>query len=93
MGDGSASQEESVKIQDKGRAIKVTSEEDDVDITMTDPRVTAALGPQRWMNKLCGRELKTEGEKFQNFLLKTFCLKTRLIHLYLFKADSNFISL
>ena len=47
MGDGSASQEESVKIQDKGSAIRKTSEEDDVDITVTDPRVTEALGPQR----------------------------------------------
>ena len=47
MGDGSASQEESVKIQDKGSAIRITSEEDDVDITVTDPRVTEALGPQR----------------------------------------------
>ena len=36
-----------MKNQDKGRAIKVTSEEDDVDITITDPRVTAVLGPQR----------------------------------------------
>ena len=47
IGAESVSQEGNVNIQDKGRVIKITSEEDDVDITMSDPRVTKALGPQR----------------------------------------------